>query len=130
MAALALALSPDGGYPALLPGVLLVSLGQGVAWTAMFAAAATGVDARHQGVASAMASTTQQVGGAVGLAVLVAVASAGPDVATGPALVPGLRAAGFTAALLTLAGVGIALTLRRPAPAAAPGTAVPDRAAA
>ncbi|GAA5061582.1 EmrB/QacA subfamily drug resistance transporter [Thermocatellispora tengchongensis] len=115
MTLLALAMSPSGGYPALLPGIVAISLGQGIAWTAMFAAAATGVDARHQGIASAMASTTQQIGGAVGLAVLIAVATSGLDTATGPALVPGLRTAGFTAAALTLAGVAIALTLRRPA---------------
>ena len=118
MIALALALDPDGGYPALLPGVILLSLGQGIAWTAMFVAAGTGVDARHQGIASAMASTTQQIGSAVGLAVLVAVANAGVHPTTGAALVPGLRAAGFTAAALTLLGAGIALTLRRPTPMA------------
>ncbi|MEU9455903.1 MFS transporter [Streptomyces sp. NPDC048277] len=118
MTALALGMSPGGGYPALLPGVILLSLGQGIAWTAMFVAAGTGVDAHHQGIASAMASTTQQIGSAVGLAVLVAIANAGVHTATGPALVPGLRTAGFTAAALTLLGLGIALTLRRPAPTA------------
>ncbi|MFJ3445805.1 MFS transporter [Streptomyces sp. NPDC086081] len=113
MAVLALALSPTGGYLSLLPGVTLLSLGQGLAWTAMFAAAGTGVDAAHQGIASAMASTTQQIGSAVGLAVLIAVASHGTHATTGPSLVPGLRTAGFTAAALTLLGVAIALTLRR-----------------
>ncbi|CAM5697540.1 MFS transporter [Streptomyces fumanus] len=113
MAVLALALSPTGGYPALLPGVILLSLGQGLGWTAMFAAAGTGVDAAHQGIASAMASTTQQIGSAVGLAVLIAVASHGTHATDGAALVPGLRTAGFTAAALTLLGVAIALTLRR-----------------
>ncbi|MFE6286228.1 MFS transporter [Streptomyces sp. NPDC057877] len=114
MTALALALSETGGYASLLPGIVLLSLGQGLSWTAMFAAAGTGVDARHQGIASAMASTTQQIGGAVGLAVLVAVAGASADATSGPALVPGLRTAGLTAAALTLLGVATALTLRRP----------------
>ncbi|MFF4257168.1 MFS transporter [Streptomyces sp. NPDC001663] len=118
MTALALAMSPGGGYPALLPGVVLLSLGQGIAWTAMFVAAGTGVEAHHQGIASAMASTTQQIGSAVGLAILVAIANSGLHTATGPDLVPGLRTAGFSAAALTLLGVGIALTLRRPAPIA------------
>ncbi|WP_433172811.1 MFS transporter [Actinoallomurus sp. CA-150999] len=115
MAVLASAMSPTGGYPILLPGVVLLSLGQGIAWTAMFVAATSGIDARHQGIASAMASTTQQIGSAVGLAVLVAVANSGVHLTTGPALVPGLRTAGFTAAALTVLGVAIALTLRRPA---------------
>ncbi|MER5435058.1 MFS transporter [Streptomyces sp. NPDC002588] len=123
MAVLALAMSPGGSYPALLPGVVLLSLGQGIAWTAMFVAAGTGVDAHHQGIASAMASTTQQIGSAVGLAILVAVANSGVHTTTGPDLVPGLRTAGFTAAALTLLGVGIALTLRRPAPTRSTPTA-------
>ncbi|POX51560.1 MFS transporter [Streptomyces sp. Ru72] len=114
MAVLALGMSPNGGYPALLPGVILLSLGQGLAWTAMFVAATSGVDASHQGIASAMASTTQQIGSAVGLAILVAVANSGVHTSTGAALVPGLRTAGFTAGALTLLGVAIALTLRRP----------------
>lgn len=113
MAVLATTLSPTGSYLALLPGVILLSLGQGLAWTAMFAAAGTGVDAAHQGIASAMASTSQQIGSAVGLAVLIAVASHGSHATDGPALVPGLRTAGYTAAALTLLGVAIALTLRR-----------------
>ncbi|MFI6037884.1 MFS transporter [Streptomyces sp. NPDC051315] len=113
MALLATAMSPTGGYAALLPGTVLISLGQGIAWTAMFAAAAHGIDPARQGIASAMASTTQQIGGAVGLAVLVAVANAGIDVSTGPALVPGLRTAGFAAAVLTLTGIAIALALPR-----------------
>ncbi|MFE5828461.1 MFS transporter [Streptomyces erythrochromogenes] len=122
MAVLALAMSPTGGYPALLPGVVLLSLGQGLAWTAMFAAATSGVDARHQGIASAVASTTQQIGSAVGLAALIAIANSGVHTGIGPDLLPGLRAAGFTAAALTLLGVGIALTLRSPASTpAAPG---------
>ncbi|MFJ7134757.1 MFS transporter [Streptomyces fungicidicus] len=120
MAVLATAMSPTGGYPILLPGVILLSLGQGIAWTAMFVAATSGVDAHHQGIASAMASTTQQIGSAVGLAILVAIANAGVHTTTGPDLVPGLRTAGFTAAALTLLGVAIALTLRRRTPAPAP----------
>ncbi|MFD7402799.1 hypothetical protein ACFV7R_09040 [Streptomyces sp. NPDC059866] len=49
----------------------------------------------------------------------VAVAGAATDATAGPVLVPGLRTAGFTAAGLTLLGVAIALTLRRPAAGAA-----------
>jgi predicted MFS family arabinose efflux permease len=113
MALLATAMSPTSGYATLLPGTVLTSLGQGIAWTAMFAAAAHGIEPSYQGIASAMASTTQQIGGAVGLAVLAAVANAGIDVSTGPTLVPGLRTAGFAAALLTLAGAAIALVLPR-----------------
>ncbi|MGW2101761.1 hypothetical protein ACWCPX_29495 [Streptomyces olivaceoviridis] len=58
-----------------------------------------------------MASTTQQAGSALGLAVLVAVANSGVQATTGPTLVPGLRTTGFAAAL-TLLGVAIAPSLR------------------
>ncbi|GAA0478728.1 MFS transporter [Paractinoplanes deccanensis] len=118
MALLAAGMSPGGGYAALTPGLVLISLGQGVTWTAMFVAAGTGVRAEHHGVASAMASTMQQIGGAVGLAVLVAVATSGAHGAAGAELVPGLRSAGWTAAALTVLGAAIALTLPKPASAA------------
>ncbi len=105
MAVFAGAMSEDGAYVSLLPGIVLIALGQGVGWTAMFAAAGTGVDASQQGVASAMASTTQQIGAAVGLAALVAVANAQLD------LVSGLRTAGFVAAAVTVLSAGLALGL-------------------
>jgi EmrB/QacA subfamily drug resistance transporter len=60
----------------LLPGMIVAGLGQGVAFTTMYVAAGTGVARGEQGVASAMASTAQQIGGSVGLAVLVALLSA------------------------------------------------------
>ncbi|MFI1790899.1 hypothetical protein ACH40D_21110 [Streptomyces olivaceoviridis] len=78
----------------------------------MFTTATSGVDAHHQGIASAMASTTQQAGSAVGLAILVAVANSGVQATTGPTFVPGLRTTGPTAAALTLLGVAIAPSLR------------------
>ncbi len=106
-----LALSPHGGYAVLLPGIVMTSLAQGIAWTAMFVAASTGVAPERQGIASAMASTTQQIGSAVGLAVLVAVINTGP---AGAATTDGLRAAALLAAALTLAGAAVARTLRKP----------------
>ncbi|MFD3482003.1 MFS transporter [Streptomyces sp. NPDC058665] len=69
------ALADSGSYPPLLPGLLLLSLGQGIGWTAMWIAAAAGVAPDDQGIASGLASTTLQVGGALGLAILVASAN-------------------------------------------------------
>ena len=77
--ALGLTISPDGTYAALIPGLVLVSLADGVVFTATFIAAGTGVDDREQGVASGIASTASGVGAAVGLAVLVLVANAGTE---------------------------------------------------
>ncbi|HSA53362.1 MAG TPA: MFS transporter [Yinghuangia sp.] len=118
---LALGLAADASYVALVPGLFVMGLGQGAAYTLMFGAASLGVDAGEQGVASGVASTSQQVGGAVGLALLVAVANSGLDGLTGDALrtatTDGLR----TAVLIAAAGVAatalVALGLRRPDPA-------------
>jgi MFS family permease len=47
--ALGLAMTPDGSYAALIPGLILISIGDGVVFTTMFIAAGTGVDDREQG---------------------------------------------------------------------------------
>jgi EmrB/QacA subfamily drug resistance transporter len=74
---LGLAMSPTGVYYALVPGLILLSIGDGVTFTAMFIAAGMGVADREQGVASSVASTSTSIGAAVGLALLVLVANAG-----------------------------------------------------
>uniref|UniRef100_UPI0028A6D41D MFS transporter n=1 Tax=Stenotrophomonas sp. TaxID=69392 RepID=UPI0028A6D41D len=99
----------------LLPGVVVLSIGQGMTWTSMWIVAGQGVPAAQQGVASGMAATAQQIGGALGLAVLVMVANAGAGVAGSPSALAGLVRAEYGAALFALFGVIIALGLR-PAP--------------
>ncbi|WP_379068581.1 MFS transporter [Mesorhizobium sp. UC22_110] len=69
------AVTPEGTYLALAPGLIVSGIGQGIVWTAMWIAAASGVRHEEQGVASGMASTTLNVGNAIGLAVLIAVAN-------------------------------------------------------
>lgn len=64
-------------YYQIVPGLIVSGLGQGIVWTAMWIAAATGVSHDEQGIASGMASTTLNVGNAIGLAVLIALANAG-----------------------------------------------------
>ena len=54
----------------LLPGLLIMGIGMGTAMPAAIQTATLGVRADHAGVASAVVSTSQQVGGAVGTAVL------------------------------------------------------------
>jgi EmrB/QacA subfamily drug resistance transporter len=61
-----------GSLTDLIPGMIVAGLGQGVAFTTMYVAASTGVPEGNEGVASAMAMSAQQLGGSVGLAVLVA----------------------------------------------------------
>ncbi|KAB8194786.1 MFS transporter [Nonomuraea phyllanthi] len=130
-------LDVDASYVALVPGLAILGLGQGAGYTLMFGAATSGTAPHQQGIASGAASTAQQVGGAVGLAVLVAVANAGTGGLTGPA-VRSATADGLRAAIL-VAAIGIALTAlvalgfsapRRPAPgSSAPDAAAPDAAA-
>lgn len=106
---LGLAISPDGTYAALIPGLVALSVGDGVVFTTMFIAAATGIPDREQGVASGIASTGSGVGAAVGLAVLVLVATAGLDDLSGEQLRIA-TANGISTTLFVIAG-GIVLTL-------------------
>jgi hypothetical protein len=93
----------------LIPGLITLSIGDGVVFTAMFIAASTGVTDREQGVASGIVSTSSGIGSVVGLAVLVLVANSGSE-----GLVDeGLRIAtsqGISRAAFAIAG-GIVLTL-------------------
>ncbi len=106
--ALGLVMSPNGTYATLIPGLVLLSIGDGVVFTAMFIAAGTGVADREQGVASSIASTSSSIGAAVGLGVLVLVANSGTDGLDGEALRIA-SAEGLSTALLVVAG-GIAAT--------------------
>ncbi|MEU7729113.1 MFS transporter [Streptomyces sp. NPDC040724] len=106
--ALGLAVSPDGAYIALVPGLVALGAGDGVVFTAMFIAAATGIPDRDQGIASGIASTGSGAGAAVGLAVLVLVSTAGLDGLSGePLRIAGAQ--GIRTALFVVAG-GIAAT--------------------
>ncbi|MFC9254688.1 MFS transporter [Amycolatopsis thailandensis] len=67
----------DGDYLThILPGVAVMAIGQGLAYTALTAASLTGVPGARHGVAGAFNITAQQVGSSVGIAALVAFASA------------------------------------------------------
>jgi MFS family permease len=120
--ALGLAMSPDGSYAALIPGLVLLSIGDGVVFTAMFIAASTGVADEEQGVASGIVSTSTSIGAAVGLALLVLVANAGTDGLSGEALRVASSDGLSSAVLVVAAGIAatalVALTLR-PGPGSA-----------
>jgi predicted MFS family arabinose efflux permease len=83
--ALGLVVSSNGSYAAMIPGLVAVSIGDGVVFTTMFVAAATGVTDRDQGVASGIVSTGSGIGAAVGLAILVLVANSGANPLSGEA---------------------------------------------
>lgn len=115
-AALGLAISPDGSYVSLVPGLVAVSIGDGVVFTAMFIAAATGVTDREHGVASGVVSTGSGVGAVVGLAILVLLANSGTAGLVGEELrvatADGIRTAVFTIAGGIVVILLVALTLR------------------
>ncbi|WBB61557.1 MFS transporter [Streptomyces sp. WMMC500] len=116
MTGVGVVVAEDGSYWAMLPGMAVWSLAA-YGFPAMFAAAAAGVAPHEQGTASGVANTASQIGGAVGLAIVVAVA--GPGGAASPAdAAAGLRDGFLVSAALMAAAVVVALALGKP-PAAA-----------
>jgi EmrB/QacA subfamily drug resistance transporter len=110
--------SVDASYLALVPGLVLLGIGQGAGYTLMFGAATQNIAPAEQGIASGIASTSQQVGGAMGLAVLVAVANSGLDGTAGEGLRSATTDGLQTAIYLTVGGIALtalaALGLRKP----------------
>lgn len=102
-------LSPDVPFSALVPGLVIVSVGDGIIFTAMFIAAATGVPDEKQGVASGIVSTASGIGAALGLAFLVLIANQGTAGLTDEALRRGM-AEGISHAAYVIAG-GVMLML-------------------
>jgi MFS family permease len=67
----------DGGFVVdVLPGMLLLGLGAGIAFNPLLLAAMTGVSEREAGLASGIVNTSFMMGGALGLAVLASLAAA------------------------------------------------------
>lgn len=72
--------SPEDSYvTGVLPGVLVASLGGGLSLPTLTVAAVTGTTEENAGLGSAILTSVQQVGGAVGLSVLVALAALRTD---------------------------------------------------
>jgi predicted MFS family arabinose efflux permease len=101
--------SPDGGYVSdiLFPS-LLAAVGLGFAFVSMTVAAVSGVETHETGLASGLINTSQQVGGALGLAILATVAnSRTADVVAGGASQAVALTDGFQRAFLVGAGIAI-----------------------
>src|SRR5712691_1761643 len=85
----------------ILPGLLIVALGFGAVFVGISTAANTGVRPQEAGLAAALLNTAQQVGGALGIAVLSAISAARTNsLMTVRAPVPEALTAGFGRALL------------------------------
>jgi EmrB/QacA subfamily drug resistance transporter len=68
--------SVDGSYVSdLLPGFLLIGVGLGFAFVPVSIAALAGVTGKDAGLASGLINTSQQIGGAIGLAILATVST-------------------------------------------------------
>jgi hypothetical protein len=110
--------SPDGSYVAdvLFPSIL-AAIGLGLAFVSMMVAAVSGVETHEAGLASGLINTSQQLGGALGLAILVAVANSKIDDLTASgspvnvALTEGFQSAFLVGAGLAIAGAVLAAVL-------------------
>jgi hypothetical protein len=111
--------SPDGSYVSdiLFPS-LLAAVGLGLSFVPVTIAAVTGITPDEAGLASGLVNTSQQVGGALGLAILVAVANSttSSQFADGVtnravALTEGFQDAFLVGAGFALAGAILAATL-------------------
>jgi EmrB/QacA subfamily drug resistance transporter len=112
--------SVDGSYLGdLLPGFLLIALGLGFSNVPVSIVALAGVKPSEAGLASGLINTSQQIGGAIGIAVLSAIATSTTDdrLASGSAvpnaLTSGYQAAFVGATVVALVGVVVALFVVR-----------------
>jgi EmrB/QacA subfamily drug resistance transporter len=92
----------------LLPGFLLISVGIGFSFVPISIAALAGVQPAEAGLASGLINTSQQIGGALGIAALTSIATSTTNtkVASGSAL-PVALTDGFQSAFYGAAGVAI-----------------------
>jgi EmrB/QacA subfamily drug resistance transporter len=99
----------------LLPGFLLIGVGLGFSFVPISIAALAGVREAEAGLASGLINTSQQIGGALGIAALSAIATSttSDDVANGTtlnvALTDGFQGAFVAGAAVALVGVLVAL---------------------
>ena len=101
----------------LLPGFLLLALGVGFSFVPISIAALAGVESAEAGLASGLINTSQQIGGALGIAALSTIATSRADDALAggatqsAALVTGFHASFFAAVVVAGLGIVVALTL-------------------
>ena len=120
-------LQPDGSYVTdLLPGIMLASIGMGLTFVPITLIATSGIPADDAGLASGLYNTSQQIGGALGLAILATLSvDATQETLSGlgrppqpadeaQALVDGFHVAYLGSALMIAAGfVALLFLLRR-----------------
>ena len=112
--------SAGGSYVGdLLPGFLLIGVGIGFSFVPISIAALAGVQDAEAGLASGLINTSQQIGGALGIAALSTIATQRAEDAIGTgsalpvALVDGFSSAFMVGAVIAALGLVAALTLIR-----------------
>jgi EmrB/QacA subfamily drug resistance transporter len=111
-------ISADGSYvgDVLFPSIL-AAIGLGLAFVSMMVASVSGVETHEAGLASGLINTSQQLGGALGLAILVSVANSKIDDLTASgspiniAFTEGFQSAFLVGAGLAIAGAVLAMIL-------------------
>ena len=113
-------LTPDSGYAsAVLPSLVIVAAGLGIAFVPVMGLATGDAEERDGGLASGLMTSAQQIGGAIGIAVMITVATTrtGDVAATGAppavALTEGFGAAFRVEALVMLAAAALAVVILR-----------------
>jgi EmrB/QacA subfamily drug resistance transporter len=103
-----------GAYvPDVMPSIILTSLGLGAVFVPLTLIATTGLEDSDQGLASGLFNTSQQIGGALGLAILSTLAASRSPGSTKAALVHGFHWAFAGGAGFVLAGLVLLLVLLR-----------------
>jgi EmrB/QacA subfamily drug resistance transporter len=106
-------ISTDGTYVTdLVPGFILAGIGLGFAFVPVSIAALQGVKPHEAGIASGLINTSQQIGGALGLAILSTIATTHTeslldDAAGDPSQVPSALTEGFQYAFAVGAGMAL-----------------------
>jgi EmrB/QacA subfamily drug resistance transporter len=110
----------------LFPAFVLGGAGMGLSFVPVTIASLTGVERSDAGVASGLINTSRQIGGALGIAAVSAIAATSTSnyaeahavgASSAPALDHGFQTALYVLTGLLLAGALIAVTLLRPRPA-------------
>ncbi len=130
---LATRIEPHSSYFVVLVSLVLVGFGSGSSFVPMISASLADVEHKMAGAASGLVNVAQQLGAAVGLAVLVTVFEAlpgggqlQPGAGTNPSVVHAVHAVIGAAVLLAVAGIVCIVFGIRRTPSAGPIAEVPD----